>query len=140
MTHIVRFVETLLESKSPLRDITWSAPSIRTMLSVPSFILASGIQYDAHAYLASLPKYTLPDHPLFHTMICPHYTAECIIYMSLAILGAPEGTWVNPTILYALIFVTINLAVTASTTKEWYVEKFGKDKVEYRWSMIPYVF
>lgn len=40
----------------------------------------------------------------------------------------------------AFMFVFINLAVTASVTKEWYIKKFGKEKVEYRWIMIPHVF
>ncbi|KAL8682339.1 MAG: hypothetical protein Q9186_001615 [Xanthomendoza sp. 1 TL-2023] len=132
--------ESLRLSKSPLRDITITAPSVRTMLGLPLFILASGIQNDCHAYLASLPKYTLPDHPIFHTMVCPHYMAECVIYLSLAILGAPEGLWINRTVFAALIFVASNLGVTASTTKQWYMGKFGKEKVEYRWRMIPFVF
>ncbi|CAL8576483.1 hypothetical protein XPA_002363 [Xanthoria parietina] len=132
--------ETLLRSQSPLKDITITAPSIRTMIGLPLFLLASGIQNDCHTYLASLPKYTLPDHPIFHTMVCPHYAAESIIYLSLAILGAPEGAWMNRTVFTALVFVACNLAITASTTKEWYMAKFGREKVEYRWKMIPFVF
>ncbi|KAL8895136.1 MAG: hypothetical protein Q9192_003823 [Flavoplaca navasiana] len=132
--------ESLLLSPSPLKDITITAPSIRTMIGLPLFLLASGIQNDCHTYLASLPKYTLPDHPIFHTMVCPHYTAECVIYLSLAIMGAPEGAWINRTVFTALIFVASNLAVTASTTKEWYTAKFGRENVEYRWRMIPFIF
>lgn len=132
--------ETLILAKSPIDTIIWSAPSIRTMLGIPLFILASGIQHDCHNYLSSLPKYTLPDHPIFHTMVCPHYTAECIIYLAMAILGAPEGSWINPTISCAVLFVAINLGVTASTTKQWYIKKFGKEKVEYRWKMLPLIF
>ncbi|KAL8737367.1 MAG: hypothetical protein Q9181_001742 [Wetmoreana brouardii] len=132
--------DTILHSHSPFRGITFSAPSIRTMLGVPLFLLASGIQHDCHAYLASLPKYTVPNHPIFHTAVCPHYTAECVIYLSLAIIGSPEGAWVNRTVFTALVFVATNLAVTASTTKEWYVQKFGKEKVGHRWRMIPFVF
>lgn len=140
VTNLVRLIETLLQSESPLGDVTLSAPSVRTMLGVPLFILASGVQNDCHVYLASLPKYTLPNHPIFHTMICPHYTAECVLYLSLAIMGTPHGAWINYTILSAFAFVFVNLAVTASTTKEWYIKKFGKEKVEYRWIMIPYIF
>ncbi|KAL8690082.1 MAG: hypothetical protein Q9218_004396 [Villophora microphyllina] len=132
--------DTILQSQSPFQDITLSAPSIRTMLGVPLFILASGIQHDCHAYLASLPKYTLPDHPIFHTAVCPHYTTECVIYLSLAMLGAPKGAWINRTIFAGLVFVAINLGVTASTTKVYYMKRFGKEKVEYRWKMIPLVY
>ncbi|KAL8669569.1 MAG: hypothetical protein Q9168_005851 [Polycauliona sp. 1 TL-2023] len=132
--------ETLLHTPSPLKTITISAPSIRTMIGLPLFLLASGIQNDCHTYLASLPKYTLPDHPIFHTMVCPHYTAECVIYLSLAIIGAPDDAWINRTVFNALVFVVCNLAVTASTTKEWYIAKFGREKVGYRWRMIPFIF
>ena len=131
---------TLLATKAPLQDLSLSAPSKRTLLCTPLFILASGIQYDCHAYLASLPKYTLPEHPMFQLIICPHYFAECVIYISLAILGAPEGAWVNKTLCSALLFVIANLGVTASTSKEWYAQKFGKDKVAERWKMIPFVY
>ncbi|KAI4236730.1 MAG: hypothetical protein L6R40_006074 [Gallowayella cf. fulva] len=136
----VEGAESLQHSPSPWRDITIEAPSIRTMLGLPLFILASGIQNDCHAYLASLPKYTLPDHPIFHTMVCPHYTAECLIYFSLAVMGAPQGAWINRTVFSALLFVASNLAVTASATKHWYMQKFGREKVETRWRMIPFVF
>ena len=107
------------------------------MLSIPLFILASGIQHDCHTYLAALPKYTLPMHPLFQVLICPHYTAECVIYLSLAVLSAPKGAVVNKTMFAALIFVSTNLAVTASMSKEWYERKFGKESVRKRWKMIP---
>lgn len=112
-------------------------PSIRTALCVPFFILASGVQRDCHAYLASLPKYTLPDHPIFHSIVCPHYTMECIIYLSLAFLGAPKGQIANKTILSILTFAVVNLGLIAKQTKNWSIEKFGKEKVENRWRMIP---
>lgn len=91
-------------------------------------------------YLASLPKYTLPAHPMFQLVICPHYMAECLIYLSLAFLAAPHGSIVNVTLLTALIFVSVNLSISASTTKEWYVRRFGKAEVQARWRVIPYVF
>lgn len=108
------------------------------MLSFPVFLLASGLQHDCHMYLASLPKYTLPMHPAFQVVICPHYTAESIIYLSFAIMGAPSGAFVNRTLFCAFLFVYVNLSVSASTTKEWYAEKFGKDKLAGRGKMIPY--
>lgn len=127
----------ILVSESVYSSITISAPSIKTMVGIPIFILASGIQHDCHTYLASLPKYTLPMHPIFQVMVCPHYLAECLIYLSLAIIGAPKGTVMNKTILSALLFVVTNLAVTASTTKDWYERKFGKTSIAGRWIMVP---
>ena len=131
---------TLLSSKSPWQELSFSAPSKRTLLCIPLFIVASGIQHDCHAYLASLPKYTLPTHPIFQVIVCPHYFAECLIYLSMAILGAPNGAWINKTVASALLFVLVNLGATASISKEWYAQKFGKEKVEGRWKMIPFVY
>ena len=132
--------ETLRNTTSLRPYLALSAPSIRTMICVPVFLLSSGIQHDCHTYLASLPKYTLPTHPIFQSLICPHYTTECLIYISLAFLAAPEGAWINRTILMGLVFVSVNLGVTASTTKEWYEMKFGKEKVSGRWKMLPLIF
>nr|POF15209.1 polyprenol reductase [Quercus suber] len=110
--------------------------------------------YDCHDYLASLktsssksasapqitPKtdYKLPVHPAFHSLVTPHYFAECIIYISLALVAAPQGAWLNWTIFSALVFVVVNLAITANGTKKWYEAKFGKASVEKKWRMIPY--
>ena len=138
--HDLSYIDTILSTESPLRELSFPALSERSMLCIPLFILASGIQYDCHAYLASLPKYTLPNHPLFQVIVCPHYFAECLIYTSMTILGAPKGAWINKTMASALAFVIANLGVTASTSKEWYANKFGKEKVAQRWKMIPFVY
>ncbi|KAL5337664.1 hypothetical protein BJX70DRAFT_229011 [Aspergillus crustosus] len=114
--------------------------SARTLFSLPVFIIASGVQHDCHHYLFSLKKYTLPTHPVFSRVLCPHYTAECIIYFSLAVLGAPQGELVNKTLLSAVVFVAVNLGVTASTTRDWYKQKFGEAAVQGKWNMIPMVF
>lgn len=124
-----------------LADVTiTNAPSLRTFLCVPLFLIASGIQHDCHHFLFSLKKYTLPEHPIFRGIVCPHYGAECIIYLSLALLAAPPGQVVNKTMLTCLGFVAVNLGITAQTTKQWYMQKFDQDKVQNRWLMIPYIY
>lgn len=114
-------------------------PSMRSLLFLPIFLLASGIQHDAHTHLATLRKYSLPTHPMFQLVVCPHYTAECVIYLSMALLGAPPGQWFNWTIVAALVFVTTNLGVTAKGTKQWYADKFGLEAVRRRYTMVPFV-
>ncbi|KAI7531224.1 hypothetical protein KC331_g14236, partial [Hortaea werneckii] len=137
-----------------LADIAVPPPSFRTFLSLLLFILASGFQHDCHAYLCSLkspsstttnnsssssssssgkPKdsYKLPTHPAFTHLIVPHYTAECLLYLSLAFLAAPasqsppgaqeaggNGRIFNYTLFSACIFVVVNLGVTAQGTRE----------------------
>ncbi|KAJ5834874.1 3-oxo-5-alpha-steroid 4-dehydrogenase [Penicillium robsamsonii] len=117
-----------------------NAPSLRTFFLIPLFLVASGLQHDSHHYLFSLKKYTLPEHPMFRGVVCPHYGAECIVYLSLALLAAPQGEWVNKTMLSCLAFVAVNLGLTARNTKQWYAQKFGEDSVQDWWFMIPYVY
>lgn len=130
----------LLSTDSAYYNITRSAPSIKTMIGLPVFILASGLQHDCHTYLASLPKYSLPVHPMFQVLVCPHYFAECLIYLSFAIIGAPKGVALNKTMVTALLFVGTNLAVSASISKEWYERKFGKEAVAGRVKMVPWLY
>ncbi|EFQ98041.1 hypothetical protein MGYG_01079 [Nannizzia gypsea CBS 118893] len=130
---------TLLSTNKPLGNAAMTAPSLRSLIFIPVFIFASGIQYDCHEYLASLVKYTLPVHPAFVSIISPHYTAECMIYLSLSILAAPPGSIVNKTIFSAVILTAVQLGTSAAATKKWYGEKFGREKVKDRWTMLPLI-
>lgn len=128
-------------------DLAIAAPDLRTFISIILFILASGVQHDCHAYLASLKsnskdqsEYKLPEHPAFSALIVPHYTAECVIYLALAVFAAPQGAAMNWSLVCALVFVVVNLGVTADGTKDWYERKFGKKAVEGKWRMIPFVY
>ncbi|KAJ5902733.1 hypothetical protein N7495_003261 [Penicillium taxi] len=117
-----------------------NAPSLRTLIFVPLFLIASGLQHDCHHFLFSLKKYQIPDHPLFRGAVCPHYGAECVIYLSLAFIAAPPGQAANKTLLACVGFIAANLGATALTTKQWYIQKFGKDSVQGRWLMIPGIY
>jgi 3-oxo-5-alpha-steroid 4-dehydrogenase 3 len=132
---------TVLTHRLSLNDFDLTSRfSGRTLLSLPIFLIASGIQHDCHHYLSSLKKYTLPTHPMFNWILCPHYTAECIIYLSLAFLAAPKGEIMNKTLLSAVFFVAVNLGITASTTRQWYRQKFGESAVQGKWNMIPLIY
>ena len=117
-------------------------PSFLESVAFVTFVVASKKQHDYHAYLAGLVKYTLPNEGAFKYIVAPHYTAECAIYLSLAVLTAPAGQYVNMTMLCASIFVVINLGVTSDGTKRWMLNKFPQDRsqVEGRWKMIPLLF
>ncbi|KAJ5551601.1 hypothetical protein N7535_000454 [Penicillium sp. DV-2018c] len=132
---------TLLTENLTIADLQMTnAPSMKTFFLVPVFLVASGLQHDSHHYLYTLKKYTLPEHPMFRGIVCPHYGAECVIYLSLALLAAPRGEWINKTMLSCLAFVAVNLGLTARNTKQWYTQKFGQDSVQGWWLMIPYVY
>ncbi|KAK0711187.1 hypothetical protein B0H67DRAFT_602011 [Lasiosphaeris hirsuta] len=111
-------------------------------LSVASlaFLFAWVNQYRCHVHLAGLKKYSLPEAGLFRHLVCPHYTCECLLYLSLALAAAPPGEPCNKTLLCALTFVLVNLGVTAAGTRRWYAEKFGSAAVAEKWNMIPLLF
>lgn len=109
-------------------------------LGLPLFLFGSVMQYRCHHHLANLKKYSLPNRGMFRRIVCPHYTCECLIYLSLAVLASPEGYWCNRSLLSVLLFVAVNLGVTAHGTRNWYIEKFGQDKVHDKWIIIPLVF
>ncbi|KAK6331128.1 hypothetical protein TWF696_003198 [Orbilia brochopaga] len=115
-------------------------PRLNTLLALPVFFLASGAQHDAHAHLASLKKYSLPTHPLFALTLSPHYLAECAIYASLAVLGAPRDRWVNGTLAYVAVFVCVNLSFGAAITRRWYADKFGEQQIANRARLLPFIY
>ncbi|TQV99965.1 hypothetical protein V2A60_005379 [Cordyceps javanica] len=97
-------------------------------------------QNECHAHLASLKKYTLPTAGLFRFLVCPHYTCECLIYLTIAWVAAPAGRWLSGPVACGLVFVMANLGATAIGTRQWYVQKFGAEAVASRSTMIPFVF
>lgn len=109
-------------------------------MAVTLFLLASTVQHECHKHLASLKKYTLPENRFFQSVICPHYTAECIIYVAIAIGSAPKGRVMNRTVLAGLSFVVSNLGVTADSTRKWYVEKFGEENLNGRRRLVPLIY
>ena len=137
---IAVWIEGLPAIISSRSILSFSAPSIRTLLCLAIFILASGVQHDCHNYLASLKKYTFPTHPAFQQVLCPHYLAECLIYVALTFIAAPKGAMINKTIFTGLMFVSVNLGITAETSREWYTRKFGEKEVSGKWRMVPYVY
>jgi 3-oxo-5-alpha-steroid 4-dehydrogenase 3 len=109
-------------------------------VAIPAFLFAWVNQYRCHKHLAGLKKYSLPAGDMFRHYVCPHYTCECLLYLSMAVATAPHGAWCNWTLLCALTFVGVNLGVTASGTRKWYVDKFGPGAIGGKWNMIPFVF
>ncbi|KAF5692496.1 DFG10-like protein [Fusarium denticulatum] len=119
----------------------WSPDTDKSWLSAVLFYsVAYFKQNQCHRHLASLKKYTLPTEGWFKYLVCPHYTAECILYLAIAWIAAPPGELFNKSILTAVAFVAVNLGATAKGTKAWYENKFGYDKVADRWIMIPPVY
>lgn len=129
---------SILEYWESPKPVTLVSTKVPTALAV--YCIAMAKQNECHKYLASLKKYTLPTEGWFRYLICPHYTCECLIYLAIAFIAAPDGSLFNVSVLCGLLFVVVNLGATANGTKQWYAGKFGADKVAGRWSMIPFLF
>ncbi|KAI3336932.1 3-oxo-5-alpha-steroid 4-dehydrogenase [Xylariaceae sp. AK1471] len=128
---------SILYSDRKCPDIEF--PSLKSIIASSVFLTAWCMQYQCHRQLSGLKKYSFPEDGLFQYLVCPHYTCECLLYLSMAVIAAPEGQLYNQTLACAVLFVSINLGVTANGTKQWYSEKFGS-KVQGKWKMIPVVF
>jgi len=114
--------------------------SPKTVAATLVYLFAAISQYQCHKHLAGLKKYSLPNRGAFRFLICPHYTYECLLYLAMAVAGAPKGAACNITLICGLLFVVTNLGVTAGTTRKWYMEKFGSDAVKTKWNMIPLLY
>jgi len=146
VTNIAIWIEAFREDQRKARPLSdrglllgrfWTP---KTLICTWLFFYSSLKQNRYHRYLASLPKYTVPDESIFRTTIAPHYLAECGIYLSLVLLQAPgEQGRNNWSLLCALVFVMVNLGVTADETKKWMMAKFPETRkeIEMRWRMIP---
>ncbi|KAL8371526.1 hypothetical protein RB595_001356 [Gaeumannomyces hyphopodioides] len=130
----------LILDPQPVSTLFTQPPSIKVALGSLMFVLGSAAQCMCHRHLASLKKYSLPAQGLFQYLVCPHYTCECLLYLSLAAVAAPDGEILNQTIVSALLFVVVNLGATAHGTRKWYMDKFGAPSMESRWTMIPLVY
>lgn len=95
-----------------------------------TFTLASWDQNNNHRNLSKLVKYSLPRYGLFQLICCPHYFDEVLIYASLATY--------NSEFLWLLLWVVINLSVSALENKKYYNDKFPRAKVPQH-AIIPFI-
>ena len=69
----------------------------------------------------------------FSLLACPHYTAEILIYMGLAVAsGGDYG------VVALAIWVVVNLSVTAKRSHAWYCQQFGHSDTS-RWAILPFI-
>lgn len=103
-----------------------------TLKSMPLliFCLASWDQNKNHRILSRLVKYSLPTEGLFKWVCCPHYLDEILIYASLIPYDL-EFAWL-------LLWVSVNLGVSALENKKYYDRRFPQARVP-QYALIPLV-
>ncbi|KAK9431215.1 hypothetical protein V1505DRAFT_309689 [Lipomyces doorenjongii] len=121
-----------LESTLARDDEGDSVPKIAIIM----YLVAALAQYTTHDQLSRLKKYSLtPPTMLFKHLVCPHYTAEVVIYLALAwICGFTQAN------VAVLVWTAVSLGTSAEQSRKFYVEKFGAKAVEGKWNLVPFVF
>ncbi|KAI9286312.1 3-oxo-5-alpha-steroid 4-dehydrogenase-domain-containing protein [Umbelopsis sp. AD052] len=136
---------TLLDTHQLLRP--------HVIFAIILFAYASWHQYVCHRILANIRMkarpstsaasssiYQIPRGDWFERVVCPHYLADILIYVSLCILNRLQ----NLTLLAGLLWTIINLSVTAGETERWYRKSFGskyaKTFVRGRWIVLPGIY
>ncbi|XP_053559935.1 polyprenol reductase isoform X1 [Bombina bombina] len=133
-----------LSNTVPAEDLLMQADWYH-VLGVMLYIWASALQHRCHVMLANLRKskmgtvitmnYAVPSGDWFDKVSCPHYFAELLIYISIAIvLGIWSTTW-----WLVVIYVLFSQALAAALCHEFYHEKFDSYPVQ-RKAFIPFVF
>ncbi|SCU82656.1 LANO_0B07096g1_1 [Lachancea nothofagi CBS 11611] len=101
------------------------------LLAIFIFALASWDQYKNHSHLSELRKYNLPTYGLFKIVASPHYLDEIFIYFALTLYAT------SCKMLFCMLWVVVNLSISALETKTWYLQKFPQTTP--RFAIIPYV-
>uniref|UniRef100_A0A8C0H1T0 Polyprenal reductase n=1 Tax=Chelonoidis abingdonii TaxID=106734 RepID=A0A8C0H1T0_CHEAB len=115
------------------------------ILGIMMYIWASVHQHRCHVILANLRKsksgkvvslnHSIPFGDWFERVSCPHYFAELLIYVSMAIIfGFQNLTW-----WLVVMFVLFNQALAAVLCHEFYVNKFSCYPT-HRKAFIPFLF
>jgi 3-oxo-5-alpha-steroid 4-dehydrogenase 3 / polyprenol reductase len=118
-----------------------NAINVNSFSAIALFLTSSLWQFHIHSILASLrptsvkPVYKAPPPSSlpFRLFLTPHYTAEILLYLALALLCQ------NWTLFMSLIWTITNLAVSSGETREWARKKF-EGKEWGRWNLIPFIY
>eukprot|EP00079_Xenopus_tropicalis_P026851 XP_012820873.1 PREDICTED: polyprenol reductase isoform X1 [Xenopus tropicalis] len=115
------------------------------ILGLALYIWASLHQYRCHCILAGLRKsasgnvinlnHSVPCGDWFERVSCPHYFAELLIYVSIAVVfGLLNTIW-----WLVVLYVLLNQALAALLCHEFYHEKFDTYPI-HRKAFIPFIF
>ena len=120
-----------------------SSPPSLPLIGLALFLAASWWQHTSHRTLASLRSpsstpphrsvYGVPTSGSFRVLVCPHYSAEMLIYLALCCIrwSALQGL--------VLGWVGVNLTITARKTRQWYAQRWPHQQ-QRRWCIIPWVY
>ena len=94
-------------------------------------------------------KYCVPQGGWFELVSCPHFLAEIIIYVGLALVLHGGETHIHDpvhadieagSIMWLVVFTAfLNLAFTAMQTHHWYRQQFGDRYPAHRRAIVPFL-
>jgi hypothetical protein len=119
--------------------LCWALPGLL-------FVLANFYQFQTHRILFRMKtqqrasphpdRYHLPTESWFKVVCVPHYTAEVVIYFSLALLLPCCHSW-SPELL--VVWVTANLSVVAQNQWLWYQQQYPAEIPHPWYKLLPYI-
>lgn len=100
-------------------------PKVLSKSTTWIFCLLSWLQMHHHYLLGRTRRkgYRAIDQALFRYVYCPHYMIEIILYILLL-----KQNYSCPLQMLCLVFVSLNLTVSAVNSKRWNIEKFGNSE------------
>jgi len=104
-------------------------------------LFRSSSSYSEAATCHGVGIYALPRGGWFQLVSCPHYLAEILIYLSLTILTELERQPNNDNSFLSwllLLWVTVNLSVSALESHAWYEQRFPDYSKLGRRAIIPF--
>ena len=109
----------------------------------------AGTGEDADAITVRGAKYHVPKGDWFELVSCPHFLAEIIIYVGLALVLHGGETHIHDpvhadieagSIMWLVVFTAfLNLAFTAMQTHHWYRQQFGDRYPAHRRAIVPFL-
>jgi len=119
--------------------------TIPNILGVVLFLYASYHHNYVHVQFANFRKdregkvtgtgHVIPHGGWFEYVSCPHYLAEILIYIAMAIVGGLA----HMTLLSVIIFVLDNQVVAAYISHRWYKETYKEKYPKNRRAIIPFL-
>ena len=107
-------------------------PSRNLLLGGSIWLFGTKEQFKAHSYLRELrrskQKYPLPNQGYFSNTACPHYFFEVILYLGMTIMS--QFHFIS---LLVLIWVIVDLHLSATEQWKWYKRRYDTPKRFKKW-------
>ncbi|OMJ14958.1 Polyprenol reductase 1 [Smittium culicis] len=119
-----------------LYETTLKQPLSTSRIHVAHFIAGIGFYLFApFALIIDVIYLQIPMGGWFSLISSPHYTFEILMYLSLLVLSGIN----SPTLLSLVLWVIVNLTISATETHRWYLQTFDDKYPRGRYAIFPLI-